>query len=299
VSWLAFALIAPVTFTAGGFLRKYTVERVVPDARALMLWSSVVGAFAGIILWLVGGLNLLTGLDALIALYAGLSSIVGTYLYMRALMDEAASSLQITLQVLPLFVLVLSFVLLRETITPTQLVGFVLILTAAIGISINRTGEAFRLLRAFWLIQGTNLLWASGIIAVRFVSGSASAFTTAAYESWGNALGGLILCLALPAMRKAFNASLGGLEHLGALVLVLGEGVVILSKLLTIQSLRLAPSAALVSVLGSTQVFMGILVGWALTAAAPQIFKEDTSKAGLVQKIILAGVLLPGIWLVS
>lgn len=297
MSWLVFALIAPATFTAGGFFRKYTVERIVPDARALMLWSSVVGAFAGVVLWLSGGRSWLTGLDALLALYAGLSSIIGTYLYMRALMDEAASSLQITLQVLPLFVLALSFALLGERITQRQLSGFVLILAAAIGISINRTGEAFRLSRAFWLIQGTNLLWASGIIAVRFVSGSA--FTTAAYESWGNALGGLILYLGLPAMRKAFNASLGGLAVVGLVVLVLGEVLVILSKVLTIQALRLAPSAALVSVLGSTQVFLGILVGWVLMTIAPQIFKEDTSTSGLARKIVLAGVLLFGIWLVS
>jgi hypothetical protein len=149
------------------------------------------------------------------------------------------------------------------------------------------------------LIQGTNLLWASGIIAVRFVSGSASALTTAAYESWGNALGGLILYLALPTMRKSFNASLSGLAVMGTLVLILGEVLVILSKVLTIQALSLAPSAALVSVLGSTQVFLGIFAGWILMAIAPQIFKEDTSTSGLARKIALAGVLLLGIWLVS
>ncbi len=271
MDWLVFALIAPATFTAGGFFRKYTVERVVPDARALMLWSAVVGALAGMVLWLAGGQNWLTGLDALLVLYAGLSSIVGTYLYMKALMDEAASSLQITLQVLPLFVLVMSFVLLGELITLRQLGGFVLILTSAIGISINRTGEAFRVSRAFWLIQGTNLLWASGIIAVRSVSGSG--ITMAAYESWGNALGGLLLYLALPAMRKAFNSSLGGLAVGGVLIMVLGEVMIVLSKVMTITALSIAPSAALVAVLGSTQVFLGIVVGWVLMAIAPQIFK--------------------------
>jgi hypothetical protein len=60
----------------------------------------------------------------------------------------------------------------------------------------------------------------------------------------------------------------------------------------------LAP-VAIVSIIGSTQVFFGLLYGTVLTILFPKLFKENISKQTLVRKLILAIIAFTGIFLVS
>jgi len=57
-------------------------------------------------------------------------------------------------------------------------------------------------------------------------------------------------------------------------------------------------TASLVSVVGSTQVFFGVVYGCLLTIFFPKIIKEDISKEELLKKVIAAVVLFVGLWLV-
>jgi 4-hydroxybenzoate polyprenyltransferase len=82
-------------------------------------------------------------------------------------------------------------------------------------------------------------------------------------------------------------------------VMFFNETLFIVSKALTFLAITLSPVVALVGVLGGTQAFYGFLLGIVLTFLFPKIFREDTSARTLFKNIVLAAVLLAGIWLVG
>jgi hypothetical protein len=77
----------------------------------------------------------------------------------------------------------------------------------------------------------------------------------------------------------------------------LNEGLFVLAKALTFYAYSIGPTA-LVSIIGSTQVFFGILYGGILSLIAAHVFQEDVTKKGLARKFTFAIILFIGIWLV-
>jgi len=79
----------------------------------------------------------------------------------------------------------------------------------------------------------------------------------------------------------------------------LSESLFIVSKAIVFFALSTGPAALVSAVLEGTQVVYAICFGWILTLVYPRIFQEDISRVGLVQKSLVAGALLFGVWLVQ
>jgi drug/metabolite transporter (DMT)-like permease len=293
-----FALLAPLVFTLVNFADKYIIEREVRDPKAMPVYAGIMAFLTGTTLWVITGFPVLPLHDAALVMFTGALATWGSALYFRAISSEEASSVIVLIQMQSLFVLVLSILFLSETLTLTQFIGFALILTAAVGISL-KGGQAgrFRLSAAFFLLLLVDLMWASSIVLFKFVV-SETAFTDVlAFESWGMALGGLALYLFLPPLRRAFHQSARTIKRRGLAMIFVNETVFVIAKLLTFTAVSLGP-VALVSVLGSTQVFFGIALGWLLTTLLPHIYNENVTRANLLRKGALAAVMFGGILLV-
>lgn len=75
------------------------------------------------------------------------------------------------------------------------------------------------------------------------------------------------------------------------------EGLVVVLRALTFSAFTTGP-ISLVTVIGGTQVFYAVLLGWLLTVIAPGIYHEDIRRVDLVRKLLWAGVLFIGLFLV-
>ena len=299
MNWLLFAILSPAIYTVVIFIDKYIVEREVPDYRGMVIFSALMGLLAGTLFWVLGGFPLLSARNTLLILVTGMLTVWSAALYFTAIMTEASSNVIVLFQITPVMVLVLSFVFLRETLFPKQLLGFVLILVAAVGVSLRQAGGGrIRLSRAFFLILVVDLMTAAAFVLFKFVSGEQTFSALIAYESWGIALGGLLLYLAVPTIRHAFNYDITHMRRRGMGAIFANEGMFVIGKLFAFLAVSLG-SASLVSVLQSTQVFFGIFVGWVLTLAAPAVFQEDITRRGLARKGLLAGVMFTGLLLVG
>jgi drug/metabolite transporter (DMT)-like permease len=212
--------------------------------------------------------------------------------------QEEASRVVVLFQMQPIFILVLSLIFLNEIITPRQLLGFGLILGAAVAISLNKETSRLKLSRAFFLILLTDLIWSSSVVLFKATVVDVNFFDIFAYESWGLALGGFILYLLVPSLRNAFHRNIKVVSRRGLLLLAYNESSFVVSKLVAFTAVLLGP-VALVSVLGSTQVFIGIVLGAVLTRIIPRVFQENISRDVLVRKGLLAVVMFGGILLVS
>lgn len=298
MSWLFFALLAPAIFTVVNFGDKYILEKEIRDARGMPIFAGIMAFLTGIVLWILTGFPVLTLPETLLVLFTGAITNWASAIYFQAMQQEEASKVIVLIQMVPVVVLVLSVVFLQETITREQLVGFVFILGSALGIALNRESSGLRISPAFWQILLVDVLWGASIVLFKYAAVNIAFERVVAFESWGLALGGLTLYLFVSPLRHAFHNSLLITRKVAFGMIALNESLFVVAKLLNFWAVALGP-VALVSVLGSTQIFYGIVIGWLLTVFAPAILREDVSQGNLQKKALLATVLFAGIWLVN
>lgn len=298
MNWLFVALLAPAIYTVVNFIDKYIVEKHVKDSRGMPIYGTIMGFAMGMIFWVYTGFPIIGFRDTMLALLTGALTIWGAALYFKAISNENASKIIILFQMTPMMVLLLSSMFLHDTISIKQFIGFIIILSAALAVSNEGKKQSFKLSSAFWLILAVDFFWSITAILAKFTIEANSFQSVLAFESWGIGLGGIILYLFFPSIRNAFHKNLRTIKKHILGVMFLNEGIFVLAKTLTFFAYSLGPTA-LVSVIGSSTVFYGILYGWILTLIAPKIFKEDISKSGLLRKLILSIILLIGIILVN
>lgn len=298
MNWLPLAIFAPAVYAVVVFIDKYILEKEITDYRGMPVYSAVIAGIFGIVIWVATGFPLLTLRDSLLIILTGILTVFGLASYFKALASDEASKVTILFQMTPVITLVLSFFVLGSMISLTQLIGFLLILFSTIGISIGKQVGKFKFSNIFLLILLTDFLWAAAFVLFKFVINANSFTNVISYESWGMGIGGFILYNLFPSIRKAFNRTSRKVGKRIFWLIVVNESVFLISRLLTYLAISKGP-VALVDVVGGLQVVFAIIYGLILTLVAPKIFKENISKKGLFKKLILAGFVLVGLWLVQ
>lgn len=299
MNWVLLALLAPAVYTLNNFIDKYLVSNRIKDYRAIFIYSAIVGLGAGSLIWLLTGMPIFDRFDASIVLLTGMLTVWGLPLYFKALAEEETTTIIILFQTIPIISLILAFFILGETITVQQILGFILIFICATLATLKKTkGKIFQISPAFFYVLLFNFMWALAGVLIKFTINATSFTKILPYESWGIGIGGLVLFILFPGIRKAFLKSLKTLKKPTIGIVVSNEVVFVTAKAVTFLAYSLGP-VALVSVLGGTQVFFGIIYGTILTILFPKLFKEDIDKNTLIKKGILGLGVLIGIILMS
>lgn len=310
MDWLFWALLSPIIYTIVNFADKYVVEREMPDARSVPIFLALVHGIIGTALWLLSGAHLLPPTIALPLIFTGIFTIAGSFMLFRALAQEETSKIVVWTQLLPVITLLLAVPLLNEILNLPQLIGFALILVAALGLSVEP--GAWQPSATFRLVMLSIMIWAISDIVFKLVLNANPQFVSTAtnsvdltafltiiiYQSWGFALGGLVIYIVVTPVRRAFHHSLRNARTLGYVVIFLNEGVFIGRQYARSLAIALGP-VALVSVIEGGRVFLSIVVGWLLTQIAPATFRENTSRSGLLRKAVFSVILFGGIILIS
>src|SRR3989344_629700 len=297
MSWLFFALLSPVVYTINNFIDKYVVSREVKDYGGMPIYSAIASFVFGTVFWIASGFPQLSFKDGLLIIMSGMFTVWAVAFYFKALSDEATSKIIILFQMGPVLMLISSYLFLRDFITLSQFLGFILIMVAVIGVSVERVNMTFKLSSVFFLILANQVFWTAAGILFKFVVESNSFVKVVAYESWGIALGGFALFTLFASIRKSFIGTLFTIKKYAFGIIFFNEGIFLTARLLSFYAISLGP-IALVSVLGSASVFFAILLGWILTLFWPKVFNEDVSKQGLFKKVALSILAFLGIILV-
>lgn len=294
MSWLIYALLAPLIFTIVNFIDKLILEKHVRNPASMPPYLAIMAFLSGCVLWVVTGFPILPFRDVAIIMFSGVLTAVGALLYYRALSMEETSTIIVLIQIQPVMVLILSFLLLHETISVIQFVGFILILGAAVALSARRGLGGIQFSKVLGLLLFVNFVWSLSVVLFKFVAAGDYFERFLSYESWGFAVGGLLIFLFVKSVRDAFLASLRTIPRQALAIIAVNETIFLGAKLLTLAAVALGPTA-LVSVLGGTQVFFGIVTGWVLTVLVPSIYREEIARRDLLRKGAIALVLFAGI----
>ena len=179
-----------------------------------------------------------------------------------------------------------------------QLLGFVLVLAAVLGLSIDKVERKVKLDKAFYQILAGNLLFAVSFIIIKYTVDLKGFAGIVAYESWGLAGGSLILFIAFRKVRTAFMEGFSKVGKPTLTIMFFTESLFVIAQAVTLVAISLGP-VALVGVLAGTQVFYAILYGTILTLLFPRIFHEDTAKKDIAAKLAFSLILFAGVWLIG
>ncbi len=307
MTWFIYALLAAILMTLINFGDKFVVESQVPNPFALLILLSCFNLLIGIVLWIVLGFETLPLNQGALLILAGTTPALAGYFYFQAVSKTETTRIVILSQLGPIFTLILSALFLNERLTWLQFIGFVLILFAALAVTLQRSKtEIGDIVEPAWDIFGlmlmTNLIAAGGLVLAdsvvnTIITDFRSLTLVTAYSGLGYWVGGMFLLLFVPRVRHAFFNTIRETNIKAIASLSSVESIFVIRQFVLFMALTLGP-VSLVSVIGSLNVFFAVAFGWILTIWQPHIFKEDISRNNLIQKFAWATVAFIGIVLV-
>lgn len=294
--WILFAIIANVLFAVSNLFDKFLIEKRVRDPLALTVFGGWIDLLFTLIIVLIHGLSITGPLQAGVLLLSGVMVELALIPYFKALSLEDASRISPLFQSMPVFVLLLSSVFLRETLTHRQLLGFLLILSGSFIVSMHKTDAGiFKIRKAFWWVLLASILWALPAVMFKFVVVKQTFWDALALEFFGVAIGATILFF----LYK--TRVLAQIRDIGAgtwSILNINELIYIAGRVSNFYAITLG-LVSLVAVLGGTIPLFVFLFGLMLSLWFPGIIKEDITRASIVTKISSIILVSCGLWFIT
>ena len=291
--WIAFAFAAPALFGASSIIDKFLIEKRVKDPVFLSAFGGIIVLAGAAAIFAIKGFGTFSAGQILILLAVGIMDEIALVPYYKALSYDDASTVMPFFQLVPVLVLIFSFIFLGEALAPIQILAFVFILAGSFLLAMERLDlRIFRLRRSFWWIILTSILWAAPTVLFKFVMLDQGFWDTAAYTFLGIAIGALFL-FTLDHRRSAaqFQAL-----HFGTwLTIWVNEIVYFLGQIFWFFAIALGP-VSLVSVIGGLIPLFVFLYGTVISLWLPRILREDISRSTLRLKLIALSLVLAGVW---
>ncbi len=294
--WILFAIIANVLFAVSNLFDKFLIEKRVRDTLALTVFGGWIDLLVALIIVLIHGLSITGPLQTVVLLLSGVLVELALIPYFKALSLEDASRISPLFQSMPVFVLLLSSVFLRETLTHRQLLGFLLILSGSFIVSMRKTDAGiFKIRKAFWWVLLASILWALPAVMFKFVVIKQTFWDALALEFFGVAIGATILFFLYKTRVIAQIRDIGAGTWS---ILNINELIYIAGRVSNFYAITLG-LVSLVAVLGGTIPLFVFLFGLVLSLWFPGIIKEDITRASIVTKISSIILVSCGLWFIT
>src|SRR4030043_1423885 len=139
MNWLLIALLAPILWAVSNYIDKLLIGKYFKGGTgALILFSCLIGIPVFILIAIFKPAVLSVSIaSALLVTLNGFVYILYLFPYLKALNKSDTSSVVPIFQTIPIFVYFLAFFILGERLSGMQIFGSLLILSAAVGISLR------------------------------------------------------------------------------------------------------------------------------------------------------------------
>ena len=294
MNWFIYAIAAPFLNAIDSLGEKLLVDKHVTDAIVIVFNEGLLFFLFGLSILLWHHVIILPFIQTFALLVSGMLFIYYLIPYFKALSDEDASSVVPLFQFIPIIVLILSFLFLKEAITVKELVGFFIIFFGAFTLTSDRIDATlFKPRKSFWYMLLSSFLYGLAPILFKFVVVNTDFWTAFFYQALGGGIGAATLFLYTP-YRKSFLKENMHLPRRTWLILTCNQTITIAAELSASFAFSLAP-VALVSIITGTQPAFTLLFAIILTKWFPHIIHEDMSRKTLLTKSISIVGILAGV----
>lgn len=305
MTWLVFALLAPILWAGVNHFDKYIIHRYVKsggDAGSTILLSAMSGVVVSVIVFFIDPQSIVIDWKMAVLIILNGALLTASYIpYLYALADDETSVVAPLFQLITFFIYILGVIFLNETLTGIQLFAGLLIIGGAVLMTFRKTASGFHVKKkVVGLMVLSSFLIAANSILFKSLAEQTDFWKMAFWEYLGATLSALALFVCVGRYRREFlriirenNFLVIPLNTIGALASATAR--------LSFNFAALLVPVALVSIVSGFQPFFILLYGIILTLIVPRIAKEDISKEFLLQKIlatvlmVLGAVLLLGV----
>ncbi|HYS47080.1 MAG TPA: DMT family transporter [Rhizomicrobium sp.] len=297
--WLLYAFSGPLLWAISTHIDKFLVDKYFrhSDTAVLMVFTAFLGVIALPAIWLFKPQVLaLPWLATGVMTVSGVLYMGAMLFYLRAIQSEEASVVAPLFQANTVFTFALGLVVLHEMPRWPQLLGAGLVVTGALGLSLDKKLRfgGFKLRLVLLMLAATFVLALSSVV-FKFFAVQDEFWSTTFWTFVGEGLFGLGILL-VPKYRKQFVTLFR--KNPGAVIGVNAANELInLGGGLGVRYASLLAPVALVSAISATSTFFVFLFGVLLTLFFPKLGREDLSARNVYQKaaggtLIMAGVAL-------
>ena len=297
--WLLFAFSGPLLWAVSTHIDKFLVDKYFHDSdtTVLMVFTAFLGVAALPVIWFFQPTVLaLPWLATVVMTVSGILYMGAMLFYLRAIQTEEASVIAPLFQVNTLFTFLLGLLLLHELPSGLQLLGAGLVVTGAIGLSLDKNLHfgRFKPTLVLLMVSATFVLALSSVV-FKFFAVHDEFWATTFWTFVGEGLFGAAI-LAVPGYRQQFVRLFR--KNPGAVIGVNAANELInLGGGLGVRYASLLAPVALVSAISATSTFFVFLFAILLTLFFPRLGREDLSLRNVFQKavgglLIMAGVAL-------
>lgn len=298
MSWILLVIIAHFLSAGIAIIDKYLLKRKFSHPINYTFW---IGILSVVILVLAPfGFSIPPAKQMVLSLVAGIIWLIGAGIFYNALYEGETSRVVPTMGgLIPVFILILSFIFLGERLSLKQLIAFCLLVGGGIILSLlfEKEGESFnkkiRMIKAFVPAVISALMFAVYYVVTKIVFIDLGFINGLIWLRLGSALGALFLIIPSSYRKKIFEkAEITKKSTLGFFVSARGLGIV--AGLLIYWAIFLG-SVTLVNALQGVQYAFILLLAFLFFRKIPSL-KEHLDKRTLIQKII--AIIIIGIGLV-
>jgi drug/metabolite transporter (DMT)-like permease len=297
--WLAYAFSGPLLWAISTHIDKFLVDKYFHDSdtTVLMVFTAFLGVAALPVIWFFEPKVLaLPWFATVVMTVSGIFYMGAMLFYLRAIQTEEASVIAPLFQANTLFTFLLGLLLLHELPSGLQLLGAGLVVTGAIGLSLDKKLHfgRFKPKLVLLMVSATFVLALSGVV-FKFFAMHDEFWATTFWTFVGEGLFGAAI-LAVPGYRQQFVHLFR--KNPGAVIGVNAANELInLGGGLGVRYASLLAPVALVSAISATSTFFVFLFAILLTLFFPKRGREDLSLRNVFQKavgglLIMAGVAL-------
>lgn len=238
----------------------------------------------------------------LLFILSGACSVIAGIPYYKALELSDTTDFGIFVQLSPIVYLILGWLFLDQSITPVQLVAFLIIISAPflVIVTTKKRSRTIRMRAAFYAFLNVLIVAIGAMIFVGQNTTELNFVTEMGFVFIGKGLGNCIIMALAPKWRKRYHFVSKNSHHKVLRPLTATFMACILKDFATNLALILAPSVALVSAISDSSkpifiFFMGIL----FTLLWPKFGREKLNKKTILVHLIATVLVVIGICLIQ
>jgi drug/metabolite transporter (DMT)-like permease len=301
MTWFFIALIGPFLYALTNHIDKILLEKYFKEGGVgtLLLFSSLLSVLALPVLYILDPNVLHVSFEnALFLMIIGVLDLLVLYCYFMALKDDEASIVIVFYQLVPVFGLVLGYLILGEVLTSMQLIAMAIIILGTTIVSFEVDADNhFRLRQAtigFMLAAG--VFWALEATLFKMVALEENLIQSLFWNSVILVGFGIILFSFVRSYRNHFVIALRNNSRAILGANVANEVLYMVGNAALAFAALLAP-IALILLMESFQAFFVLAIGAVLTLLVPHLVQEKITIKNILQKLLAIAVTAIGTYL--
>lgn len=293
--WVLYALLAAFCYALGSLIIKYSVSKVVRDQNGIVVVHAIGALLVILVVWALGDHRLIHSThDSLVGLTSGVFIGIAAVAYFKALNLHDTSNIVILNQLTVPMTLLLSFIILGDKVTTLQFMAVLLVGVGVVLGTMTRGGIKFKNDRTIVYMLFTTLMWAFSFIATKSILDRHDTITVTLYQTAGYAIFSGLLTIFHPITRSGYLKNMHPF-HPKMLSIVWGSEIVFtVAVILQLKAFSFV-NAGLATAVGTTEVFMSIILGLALTRFFPHLISEKIDRHTIGRKLAGGAIIVVGI----